>query len=78
MRNKPLSLAGQAFVRFMIQFLVGCFETFTYFCGKDNLDNRLKFINSVFILLCLIPKIMSSSKPYGFEECCPGVTRFNS
>jgi hypothetical protein len=51
---------------------------FTYCCGKDNLDNRLKFINSVFILLCLIPKIMSSSKPYGFEECCPGVTRFNS
>jgi hypothetical protein len=47
MRNKPLSLAGQAFVRFMIQFLVGCFKTFTYFCGKDNLDNRLKFINSV-------------------------------
>ena len=41
MRNKPLSLAGQAFVRFMIQFLIGCFKTFTYFCGKDNLDNRL-------------------------------------
>jgi len=47
MRNEPLSLAGQAFVRFMIQFLVGCFKTFTYFCGKDNLDNRLKFVNFV-------------------------------
>jgi hypothetical protein len=28
MRNKPLSLAGQAFVRFMIQFLVGCFNVY--------------------------------------------------
>ena len=26
MRNKPLSLAGQAFVRFMIQFLIGCLK----------------------------------------------------
>jgi hypothetical protein len=47
----------------------------TYFCGKDNLDERLKLIKVCFILLCPFSKIMSFTKPKGFEECCPGVTR---
>jgi hypothetical protein len=32
---QPLSLVGQAFVRFMNQFLI-VYKTITYFCGKDN------------------------------------------
>jgi len=47
----------------------------TYFCGKDNLDERLKVIKVCFILLCMFSKIMSSTKPKGFEECRSGVTR---
>jgi len=47
----------------------------TYFCSKDNLDVRLKFMKVCFILLCLFSKIMSSTKPKGFEECHSGVMR---
>jgi tRNA U38,U39,U40 pseudouridine synthase TruA len=36
MRNKPLSLAGQAFVRFMIRFLVGCLKRLLTFAVRKT------------------------------------------
>jgi hypothetical protein len=56
------------------------FKMITYFCGKDNLDEKTKVFRTIcfYFTLSGLSKIMSSTKPKGFEECCSGVTRFNS